>query len=77
MATIESHWTHLQHAAEIAVWIVSVAIYRYGKEPDELGKFTDLWGWTCSPAARAIQDEVPNVEFGRYCTVQVSGDLFS
>lgn len=27
---------------------------------------------TCSPAAQEIQDQVPNVDFDQYCTIQVS-----
>ena len=54
------------------MWIASVAIYRYGKEPDVEGKFKDLWGWTCSPAAREIQDQITNVDFDTYCNIQVS-----
>jgi hypothetical protein len=28
----------------VLIWIVGVAIYRYGKQPVG-GRFRDLWGW--------------------------------
>lgn len=71
-ARVEGWWATLQHVAELCVWIASVAIYRYGREPDAEGKFRDLWGWTCSAAAEDIQAQVTNVDFGMYCQVQVS-----
>lgn len=71
-AEVEGWWSGLQWTGEAAVWIASVVIYRYGREPDEEGKFKDLWGWTCSPVANAIQEEITNVDFSVYCNVQVS-----
>lgn len=71
-ADVGGWWTKLTWAGQVGVWVASVAIYRYGKEPLEDGKFKDLWGWTCSPAARAIQGQVPNVDFDRYCGVQTA-----
>lgn len=68
---IGTWWSILQRGAEALVWIISVAVYRYGKEPVE-GKFVDLWGWACSPAAQGMQGQVADVEFAKYCTVQVS-----
>lgn len=39
-----------------------------------MGRHDDLWGWTCSPAAKAIQsvfkDDVP---FDKYCNIQSAG----
>lgn len=72
VARFEGWWANLQRGLEVLVWVASVAIYRYGKEPDVEGKFKDLWGWTCSPAAEAIQAQITNVDFAKYCTVQVS-----
>lgn len=59
--------------ANLVVWIVAAGIYKYEKEVTENGKHNDLWGWTCSAAADAIQhafvDEVP---FDKFCTVQAA-----
>lgn len=70
-ASVTGWWSHFLIAAHIVIWIVSAAIYRYGKEPVD-GKFKDLWGWTCSPAAKALQDVLVGVNFDQYCTIQVS-----
>ena len=57
--------------SNVIVWAVSTAFYKYGK--DLHGKPNDLWGWSCSAAAQEIQDIfVKEVNFSRYCTVQVS-----
>ncbi|KAF2258575.1 hypothetical protein CC78DRAFT_106619 [Lojkania enalia] len=49
----------------LVVWSVAAAIYRKEK------KTTDLWGWTCSPQARAIQKEFEKeIDFNRFCNVQ-------
>ena len=76
VVVVKGCWSAVQHGGEIVVWAASVVIYRIGREPDAEGRFTDLWGWTCSPAAEAIQGEVDNVDFGMYCTVQVSLSVF-
>ncbi|KAF2869065.1 hypothetical protein BDV95DRAFT_457257, partial [Massariosphaeria phaeospora] len=53
----------------LVVWSVAAGLYR--SEKDKGGKSNDLWGWTCSPAARAIQKEfVKEVNFERFCNVQ-------
>ncbi|KAF2130059.1 hypothetical protein P153DRAFT_366534 [Dothidotthia symphoricarpi CBS 119687] len=53
----------------LAVWCVAATLYR--TEKDKGGKHNDLWGWTCSAPARAIQREFANeVDFNRYCSVQ-------
>lgn len=73
-ASVAGFWSGLLLVAHIAVWIASVAIYRYGKEPVD-GKFKDLWGWTCSSAASEIQSQITNINFDKYCTVQVSSSI--
>ena len=53
----------------LVVWAVAAAVYR--NEKDKHGKSNDLWGWTCSPAARAIQrDFAGELDFNTYCNVQ-------
>lgn len=61
-------WTVL--VGNLVVWCVAASLYRTEKDKD--GKSNDLWGWTCSPAARAIQKDFGEVDFDRFCTVQVS-----
>ena len=54
----------------LVVWSVAAGMYR--GEKDKNGKSNDLWGWTCSAAARAIQKEfAQEVDFDRFCNVQV------
>ncbi|EAT78137.1 hypothetical protein SNOG_14597 [Parastagonospora nodorum SN15] len=51
------------------VWSVAAGMYRGEKDKD--GKSNDLWGWTCSAGARAIQKEFAgDVNFDRFCNVQ-------
>jgi hypothetical protein len=55
--------------ANVVVWSVAAGVYR--NEKDKHGKSNDLWGWTCSPLAQAIQKEFAGeVDFNRYCNVQ-------
>lgn len=54
----------------LVVWSVAAGVYR--AEKDKGGRSNDLWGWTCSAGARAIQKEFAGeVDFNQYCTVQV------
>ncbi|KAF2011607.1 hypothetical protein BU24DRAFT_454118 [Aaosphaeria arxii CBS 175.79] len=56
---------------QLVVWIVAAAMYR--AEKSKGGKSNDLWGWTCAPAAKAIQKEfVGVVDFNYYCNVQTA-----
>ncbi|KAF2623384.1 hypothetical protein BU25DRAFT_350224, partial [Macroventuria anomochaeta] len=53
----------------LVVWAVAAGVYR--DEKDKHGKSNDLWGWTCSPAAQAIQrDFAGELDFNAYCNVQ-------
>ncbi|KAM0723564.1 hypothetical protein Q7P37_000551 [Cladosporium fusiforme] len=69
ISSIASWWTTAVLVGHVIVWAVGTVLYRYGKEPVK-GKFRDLWGWTCSPAAFAIQSSVTNIDFRQYCTIQ-------
>jgi hypothetical protein len=54
----------------LVVWSVAAGMYR--TEMDKGGKSNDLWGWTCSAGARAIQKEFAReVDFDMFCNVQV------
>jgi hypothetical protein len=53
----------------LVVWSVAAGMYR--GEKDKGGKSNDLWGWTCSAGARAIQKEFAgDIDFDRFCGVQ-------
>lgn len=53
----------------LVVWSVAAGLYRTEKDKD--GKSNDLWGWTCSAGARAIQKEFASeIDFNRFCNVQ-------
>jgi hypothetical protein len=69
-AKIATWWNGVVLGAHVVVWAISVAIYRYGREPVD-GRFVDLWGWTCSEAANAIQSQITNINFEQYCSIQV------
>jgi TRAP-type uncharacterized transport system fused permease subunit len=70
-AIISSVFTWVVMVGNLVVWIVAASLYR--TEKDKNGKSDDLWGWTCSAAARAIQKEfAQEVNFDRFCNVQVS-----
>jgi hypothetical protein len=60
--------------ADIGIWIATVVIYKYEKEVTENGKHNDLWGWTCSGAAKQLQTTFKNeVPFDQYCNIQGAG----
>lgn len=71
MEAVASKWEYLVQGSQIVIWAVSAGIYRYGREPVD-GKFWDLWGWTCSQDAAALQAVVDDVDFEKYCGMQVS-----
>ena len=68
--------TLLKYAVHIIAWIVISVLYRYEKSLH--GDNNDLWGWSCSQEATAIQTEFHGVvNFNSLCTVQVSRGFFS
>lgn len=57
--------------AHCFTWSVAAALYRI--EKDKNGKSNDLWGWSCSGTADALQREFEGlVNFDQLCTMQVS-----
>jgi hypothetical protein len=44
VAAVATWWSTTVQVGHVLIWIVSAAVYRYGKEPVG-GKFRDLWGW--------------------------------
>ncbi|KAJ4984769.1 hypothetical protein SVAN01_09727 [Stagonosporopsis vannaccii] len=72
VSVLTSTFSWIDMLGNLVVWAVAASVYR--AEKDKGGKNDDLWGWTCSPAARAIQKEFANeVDFNRYCDVQSAG----
>ncbi|KAH7138224.1 hypothetical protein B0J11DRAFT_450246 [Dendryphion nanum] len=68
-AYLTTTFTTIVMLGNVGVWIAAATLYR--TEKDKNGKSNDLWGWTCSPAAQAIQKEfVAEVDFERFCNVQ-------
>ncbi|KAL9095489.1 MAG: hypothetical protein Q9165_002360 [Trypethelium subeluteriae] len=58
----------------VVVWAVGASLYRVGKDEGEHAR--DLWGWTCGLGAQKIQNVfAQEINFGRYCNVQVSRSL--
>jgi hypothetical protein len=67
---ITSTFSWVVMLGNLIVWSVAAGMYRC--EKDKGGKSNDLWGWTCSAGARAIQKEFAgDVDFDRFCNVQV------
>lgn len=70
-AVVTTTFSTVVMAGQLGVWIAAVVVYRM--ERDKGGRSDDLWGWTCSSGARAIQKEFSaEIDFGRFCDVQVS-----
>jgi len=68
-ATIATFFTALVTVGNVVVWFVAVVIYRY--EKDTNGVSNDLWGWSCSKDAEALQEAFSDVvQFEQYCNVQ-------
>lgn len=67
---VTSAFTWIVMLGNFVVWSVAAGMYR--SERDKDGKSNDLWGWTCSAGARAIQKEFAGeVDFDKFCNVQV------
>jgi uncharacterized membrane protein YidH (DUF202 family) len=50
---------------------VTTALYKQQAVATTNGKHDDLWGWTCSPAAKLLQPVFRDqINFNRYCGVQ-------
>ncbi|KAF2685741.1 hypothetical protein K458DRAFT_299789 [Lentithecium fluviatile CBS 122367] len=68
-AYVATTFTWIVMLGNLVVWCVAASLYRTEKDKD--GKSNDLWGWTCSAAARAIQKEfAQEVDFDRFCSTQ-------
>lgn len=68
-ATVATGFNWIVIFGNMVVWGVAVVVYRVEKKDD------DLWGWTCGSAAETLQDVFKTeVNFDKYCTVQVSCD---
>lgn len=63
-------FTAFRYVVQIMAWICVSVIYRYEKSLH--GKDNDLWGWSCSTKAKAIQETFEGVvDFPTLCTAQV------
>ena len=63
--------TVLKYAIHLGAWAIITILYRYEKNAN--GSNNDLWGWTCSEEADAIQGEFNDVVgFSSLCNLQVS-----
>ncbi|KAI4922240.1 hypothetical protein J4E90_000668 [Alternaria incomplexa] len=72
-AVVTSTFSWVNMLGNFIVWCVAATVYR--TEKDKNGKSDDLWGWTCSSGARAIQKEfVGDINFSSYCNVQEEED---
>ncbi|CAN9155690.1 unnamed protein product [Alternaria alternata] len=73
-SVVTSTFSWINLIGNFVVWCVAAGLYR--AEKNKNGKSNDLWGWTCSAGARAIQKEfVGDIDFGRYCNVQYARSL--
>ncbi|KAI9861525.1 MAG: hypothetical protein M1824_002417 [Vezdaea acicularis] len=68
---ISTLFTSVIFVVHIVIWIVTAALYKYGK--DTHGVSNDLWGWTCSSKAFKIQPQFQKVvDFDQYCSIQTN-----
>ncbi|KAH8724566.1 hypothetical protein GQ44DRAFT_708404 [Phaeosphaeriaceae sp. PMI808] len=66
---VTSSFTWIVMIGNLSIWTYAAGMYR--REKDKDGKSDDLWGWTCSAPARAIQREFAGeVNFNTQCNVQ-------
>ena len=62
--------TVLKYVIHIGSWIVVSALYRYEKSAN--GVPNDIWGWSCSAKAAALQSQFKGVvTFSTLCSVEV------
>jgi len=61
---IYAPWVIFEIVAHLAVWIGTTVAYRVGKTG------SDLWGWSCSSKAGAIQQNFLEVDFSFSCDIQ-------
>ena len=56
----------------LVIWTVTTALYKQQSVvTNDRGVHNDLWGWTCSPAARLLQPVFEEqVNFDTYCDIQ-------
>jgi hypothetical protein len=72
--TVGTWVVSIELSAQLILWIVVSAIYKYQSEKVENGRHNDLWGWTCSGPAQAIQNTFEDViQFGTFCDIQSAG----
>ncbi|KAI9799026.1 MAG: hypothetical protein M1825_004922 [Sarcosagium campestre] len=72
-AIVSSIFTFVVFVGHVVVWIVVTGLYKYAKDHKDNGKHLDLWGWACSTAADAIQDDFKDVvNFKKSCNIQGS-----
>ncbi|KAF2500606.1 hypothetical protein BU16DRAFT_523389 [Lophium mytilinum] len=70
-ASVSTFFTWLVMIGNLVVWSIAASLYR--TEKNKNGKSNDLWGWTCSAAAREIQHVFhDDVNFDKFCKTQVS-----
>ena len=62
--------TVVKYVIHIGAWLIISTLYRYEKSTH--GVNNDLWGWSCSTEAAALQSEFNGVvNFSSSCSVQV------
>jgi hypothetical protein len=70
-ATIGSIFSGAVLLMNLIIWTITAALYKQQAVVTTDGKHNDLWGWTCSPAAKLLQPVFSDqINFGRYCDVQ-------
>ncbi|KAF2813898.1 uncharacterized protein BDZ99DRAFT_459647 [Mytilinidion resinicola] len=68
-ASISTFFTWIVMIGNLVVWSIAASLYR--SEKNKNGKSNDLWGWTCSAAAREIQHVFhDDVNFNKFCKTQ-------
>jgi hypothetical protein len=72
VATVGGWFTGVVLLLNLIVWTVTTALYKQQSVVvNDRGIQNDLWGWTCSPAAQALQPVFDDqINFDTYCDIQ-------
>ncbi|KIW01535.1 uncharacterized protein PV09_07013 [Verruconis gallopava] len=71
VATLGTAFSGAVLVLNLVIWAITVALYKRRAEITRDGKHNDLWGWTCSPAAKLLQPAFKEqIDFDRYCNIQ-------
>jgi hypothetical protein len=73
VAQIAAIWSSVILGIHIVFMVIAIAVYGSGADSKGAdGMNRDLWGWTCSSDAQKLQPYMKDMEYKKWCHVQVS-----